>query len=316
MILEVQDLTKVFRRGSAISTFKVRAVDQVSFHVDSREIFGLAGESGCGKTTIARMILGFQEPTSGKIIYHSMNGRSPSRKNIWRAAKLQAIFQNPYEAFNPLRMVESYLLETAINFGLAHSRAEAQAKVEQDLDAVGLNYREISGRYPGELSGGQLQRLAIGKALLIRPSLLIADEPVSMVDASLRMSICNLLKEIKESHGVSIINVTHDLTTAYYVCDRIAIMFRGNLVEMGDVEKVLIEPKHPYTKLLRESIPEADPTKRWTTKLQLTETEEEEYLRVGCKFSGRCTEVMDICKNQVPQDVEVNDVLVKCFLYS
>ncbi|GAH21379.1 unnamed protein product, partial [marine sediment metagenome] len=177
-------------------------------------------------------------------------------------------------------------------------------------------YEEIAGRYPSEFSGGQLQRISIGKALLSQPSLLITDEPVSMVDSSLRMSIVNLFRDLREEFGVGIVYITHDLATAYYVCDRIAIMFRGNIVEMGDVEKVLMEPKHPYTKLLLESIPEADPKKRWTTKVDLSETEQEEYLRVGCKFAGRCPQVMEKCKGEAPRDVWVDDVLVKCFLYS
>jgi len=315
-ILELQDITKVFRMGSMVSTLRITAVDRVSLHVGAAEIFGLAGESGCGKTTLARMILSFEEPTSGKIIYSGKDGKAAAGKKVWRTAKVQAVFQNPFETFNPLRQVERYFFETVDNFHLASSRIEAEARIDKALETVGLNYKEIAGRYPSEFSGGQLQRISIGKALLSGPSLLVADEPVSMVDSSLRMSICNLLRELKEGLGVSIIYITHDLATAYYMCDRIAIMFRGNLVEMGDVEKVLMEPKHPYTKLLRESIPEADPRKRWTTKMELLETEQEEYLRVGCKFAGRCPQVMERCKGEAPKAVSVDDVLVECFLYS
>ena len=315
-ILKLQDITKVFRLGNMFSMVRITAVDHVSLHVGSTEIFGLAGESGCGKTTIARMILGFEEPTSGRLIYWGKDGKVTSGKKVWLTAGVQAVFQNPFETFNPLRQVERYFFETIANFRLARSRTEAVARIDQVLEAVGLNYKEIAGRYPSEFSGGQLQRISIGKALLTKPSLLVADEPVSMLDSSLRMSICNLFKELKERFGLSIIYVTHDLATAYYACDRIAIMFRGNLVEMGDVERVLMEPKHPYTKLLRESIPEADPGKRWTTKLELAESEEEEYLRVGCKFAGRCPQVMERCKGEAPKDVSVDGVLVKCFLYS
>ncbi len=315
-ILELQDITKVFRMGSMVSTLRITAVDRVSLHVGAAEIFGLAGESGCGKSTLARMILSFEEPTSGKIIYSGKDGKAAAGKKVWRTAKVQAVFQNPFETFNPLRQVERYFFETVDNFHLASSRIEAEARIDKALETVGLNYKEIAGRYPSEFSGGQLQRISIGKALLSGPSLLVADEPVSMVDSSLRMSICNLLRELKEGLGVSIIYITHDLATAYYMCDRIAIMFRGNLVEMGDVEKVLMEPKHPYTKLLRESIPEADPRKRWTTKMELLETEQEEYLRVGCKFAGRCPQVMERCKGEAPKAVSVDDVLVECFLYS
>jgi peptide/nickel transport system ATP-binding protein len=188
--------------------------------------------------------------------------------------------------------------------------------IDQKLKAVGLTYEEFTSKYPSEFSGGQLQRISIARALLTDPTLLIADEPVSMVDASLRMSIVNLFKELKEEYGVSVLYITHDLATAYYMCDRIAIMFRGNIVEMGSVEQVLMKPKHPYTKLLRESIPEADPEKRWNYKIDLSELEHEEYLRVGCKFAGRCPEVMEKCKTIMPPDLDVGGVLVKCHLYS
>ncbi|MBA7472860.1 Vitamin B12 import ATP-binding protein BtuD [subsurface metagenome] len=306
----------MFHLGSMISRVRITAVDRVSLHVGSAEIFGLAGESGCGKTTIARMILGFEEPTSGRIIYRGKDGKPTSGKKVWRTAGVQAVFQNPFETFNPLRQVESYFFETVHNFHLASSRTEALAQIDKALEAIGLTYKEIAGRYPSEFSGGQLQRISTGRALLTEPSLLIADEPVSMVDSSIRMSIVNLFQELKEGFGISVVYITHDLATAYYVCDRIAIMFRGNLVEMGDVERVLMEPKHPYTKLLRESIPKTDPRKRWTTKMELSESEQEEYLRVGCKFAGRCPQVMERCKREAPKDVSVDDVLVKCFLYS
>ena len=137
-----------------------------------------------------------------------------------------------------------------------------------------------------------------------------------MVDASLRMSIVNLFKKLKEQYGMSVLYITHDLATAYYVSDRIAIMFRGNIVEMGTVEQVLMNPRHPYTQLLRESIPQADPTRRWQGKVNLNETEHEEYLKQGCRFAGRCPMVMDICKQEVPADILVEEVLVKCHLYS
>jgi len=315
-ILELQDITKVFHVGSMFSRVRITAVDRVSLHVGSAEIFGLAGESGCGKTTIARMILGFEESTSGRIIYGGKNGKPAAGKKARLAARVQMIFQNPFEAFNPLRQVESYFFETVHNFHLASSRTEALAQIDKALEAIGLTYKEIAGRYPSEFSGGQLQRVSIARSLLTEPSLLVTDEPVSMVDSSLRMSIVNLFRELKEGFGVSVLYITHDLATAYYVCDRIAIMFRGIVVTMGDVEKVLMEPKHPYTKLLRESIPETDLRKRWTTKMELSESEQEEYLRVGCKFAGRCPQVMERCKGEAPKDVSVDDVLVKCFLYS
>ncbi|MEJ5197394.1 MAG: ABC transporter ATP-binding protein [Anaerolineae bacterium] len=315
-ILELQDVTKVFHLGSMISRLRITAVDRVSFHLDAAGIFGLAGESGCGKTTIARMVLGFEEPTSGTISYWTRDGRRVSGKKVWRTAGVQAVFQNPFETFNPLREVENYFFEAVYNFGLASSRQEALARINRALETVGLSYTEIAGRYPAEFSGGQLQRVSIARSLLTEPELLVADEPVSMVDASIRMSIMNLFRELVKTYGVSVLYITHDLATAYYVCDRIAIMLRGNIVAMGDVEKVLMTPKHPYVELLRQCIPETNPRKRWTTKIQLAESEEEEYLRAGCKFAGRCPHVMERCKREAPPDVLIDGALVKCFLYS
>jgi peptide/nickel transport system ATP-binding protein len=314
-LLEINHLTKVFSLGSILSRIRITAVDNVSFHIKPGEIFALAGESGCGKTTAARIILGFEEPTSGTIVHKGKRGEQSKNKKVWFTS-VQAIFQDPFGTFNPLRIVDRYFFETIQNFELAGTNREAVELIEEKLNAVGLNYEEFSGRYPSEFSGGQLQRISIARALLTDPPLLIADEPVSMVDASLRMSIVNLFKKLKEESGVSVLYITHDLATAYYVSDRIAIMFRGNIVEMGPVEEVLMDPKHSYTKLLRESVPEADPTKRWSERISLLELEHEEYSRAGCKFAGRCPGATDICKSKEPKDVYVGNVFVKCHKYT
>jgi len=314
-LLEINHLTKVFSLGSVLSRIRITAVDNVSFYIKPGEIFALAGESGCGKTTAAKLILGFEEPTSGEIVHQGKKDVESKNQKAW-FTDVQAIFQDPFETFNPLRRVDRYFFETIQNFGLAETDREAIELIEERLNAVGLNYEEFSGRYPSEFSGGQLQRISIARALLTNPTLLIADEPVSMVDASLRMSIVNLFKKLKEASGVSVLYITHDLATAYYVSDRIAIMFRGNIVEMGPVEDVLMAPKHSYTKLLRESVPEADPTKRWSERISLSELEHEEYLRAGCKFAGRCPGATDICKSEEPKDVYVGNVFVKCHRYT
>ena len=315
-LLEINHLTKVFSLGSILSRIKITAVDNVSFHIKPGEIFALAGASGCGKTTAARIILGFEKPTSGEIVHKGKRGEETKNNKVWFTEGVQAIFQDPFETFNPLRIVDRYFFETIQNFGLAETNREAIELIEEKLNAVGLNYEEFSGRYPSEFSGGQLQRISIARALLTNPTLLIADEPVSMVDASLRMSIVNLFKKLKEEFGMSVLYITHDLAIAYYVSDRIAIMFRGHIVEMGSVEKVLMDPKHSYTKLLRESVPEADPTKRWSERVSLSELEHEEYLRQGCKFAGRCPGATDICKSEEPKDVYVGNVFVKCHKYT
>jgi peptide/nickel transport system ATP-binding protein len=274
----------------------------------------LAGESGCGKTTTAKMVLGFEEPTSGTIA-HKGNIKTKKEK-VWLTEGVQAIFQDPFGTFNPLRTVDRYFFETVQNFKLAGNKDEAVELIDRKLKAVSLSYEEFAGKYPSEFSGGQLQRISIARALLTDPTLLIADEPVSMVDASLRMSIVNLFKKLKEEFGMSVLYITHDLATAYYVSDRIAIMFRGNIVEMGTVEQVLMNPQHPYTKLLRDSIPKADPNKRWSGRVNLNETEQEEYLKEGCRFAGRCPLVMDICRQEVPADIIVDNTLVKCHKYT
>lgn len=320
-ILELRDVTKVFLLGSGLLRARIVAVDGVTFSVGRAEIFGLAGESGCGKTTTAKLILGFEEPTSGEILWRRRDGTQVSLRRLGQRERfglggLQAVFQNPFETFNPLRLVEQYFFETLRNYGLARHKREAMERIGTALQAVGLSYGEVKGRYPAEFSGGQLQRISIARSLLTRPSLLIADEPVSMVDASLRISIVNLFSKLREEMGMSVLYITHDLATAYYVCDRIAIMFRGNIVEAGEVERVLMEPRHPYTRLLRESIPEADPTKRWRGKARLSELEREEYLRRGCRFAGRCPHATERCMEERPPLLPVNGREVRCFLYS
>jgi peptide/nickel transport system ATP-binding protein len=315
-LIEVDHLTKVFTLGSMISRIRITATDHVSFYIKPAEIFALAGESGCGKTTTARMILGFEEPTSGTIVHKGKVGEKPKNRRVWFTEGIQAIFQDPFKTFNPLRTVDRYFFETIQNYFPFMNKKAAIELIDQKLKAVGLSYEEFSGKYPSEFSGGQLHRVSIARALLTNPTLLIADEPVSMVDASLRMSIVNLFKTLRERLAVSVLYITHDLATAYYVSDRIAIMFRGNIVEMGPVEKVLMEPKHPYTRLLRESIPEADPKKRWSGTVKLSDEEHEEYLRQGCRFAGRCPQVMERCRREVPVEVYVDQVLVKCHLYS
>src|SRR5262245_8745550 len=313
-LLEVNELTKQYSQGNVLARVTLTAADRVSFYIKPAEIFTLAGESGCGKTTTAKVVLGFEEATSGTILH---NGKLQTRKEkVWITEGVQAIFQDPFSTFNPLRTVDRYFFETVQNHILAVSKPEAIELIDRKLKAVGLSYDEFAGKYPSEFSGGQLQRISIARALLTNPTLLVADEPVSMVDASLRMSIVNLFKRLRDELGVSILYITHDLATAYYVSDRIAIMFRGNIVEMGMVEQVLMNPRHPYSKLLRESIPQADPKLRWSDTITLVELEQEEYLRKGCKFAGRCPNVMDICKRDVPADILIDDVLVKCHLYN
>jgi peptide/nickel transport system ATP-binding protein len=317
-LLEAREVTKIFDIRQGFATKHFHAVDKASFTLqkDKPEIFTIAGESGSGKSTLAKMILGMDAPSMGVLHYQKRDIASLSKaeKRSWFFAQVQPVFQDPFAAFSPLKRIDSYLYETFYNYKM-DKRSEADSYINSVLNPVGLSIAEIKGRYPNELSGGQAQRVAIARALITKPSLIVADEPVSMLDASLRMSIVNMFRKLKQDNGVSIIYITHDLATAYYSADRIAVMLRGWIVEMGAVEQVLGNPKHPYTQNLKASIPQADPDKTWETKTSLADMELAEFSRTGCKFAARCPAVMEKCKSEVPNDYVVEDRSVKCFLY-
>ena len=257
-LLEVNDVSRIYRGGGVFARRRVSAVAHVSFAIEAEkpEIFTIIGESGSGKTTLARMILAIVPPSSGVIRFRG--GDLAAIRH--RAARLafmklvQPIFQNPFEAFNPLKRLDRYLFMTARRFAGANDQSAAERLADGALLQVGLSLAEVRRRYPHELSGGQLQRVAIARALISSPALIIADEPVSMVDASLRMSIVNLFRTLRDTLGVSIIYITHDLATAYTISDRIIIMRRGSVVEAGDAREVLDAPRHPYSILLKSAV--------------------------------------------------------------
>lgn len=257
-LLEVQGVTKVFSMGGILARKSFEAVHDVSFSLqeDRPEIFTVIGESGSGKTTLARMILGLEVPTRGTIRFRGrpVSTRLRAAERTRFMASVQPVFQNPFEAFNPLKRVDRYLESTARRFLSLRDRASVDRAMDEALVKVGLSLAEVRGRFSHELSGGQLQRVAIARALIPNPPLLITDEPVSMVDASLRMAIVNLLKALRDEFGVSVIYITHDLATAYYISDRIVIMQRGKVVEMGPAAAVLDAPEHPYSRLLKASV--------------------------------------------------------------
>ena len=321
-LLDVQHVTVEFHIGGLMGGTLLVAVNDISFSMDSDRpaIFTLAGESGSGKTTLSRLLLHDLEPTRGKVLFEGRDLATIRKRSELKEfmKKVQPVFQNPFETFSPLRRVEAYLFDTALNFGIASNRRDAARVVDESLRKVGLSLDEVSNRYPHELSGGQIQRVSVARALISQPKLILADEPVSMVDASLRMEIVNLFRKLRDEQKVSVIYITHDLATAYYVSDRIAIMLRGYIVESGPVEDVLNRPAHPYTQLLKESVPEPAPKEResWAKHIELGTTEVKEYGRVGCKFAGRCPQVMDICRKVDPPDVLVNQQTVKCYLYT
>jgi peptide/nickel transport system ATP-binding protein len=321
-LLDVQHVTVEFHIGDLMGGSLLVAVNDVSFSLEEErpEIFTLAGESGSGKTTLSRLLLHDLEPTRGKVLFEGRDLATIKKRSDFKEfmKKVQPVFQNPFETFSPLRKVDAYLFDTALNFGMAPDRRAAAQVVDDALRNVGLSLEEVSNRYPHELSGGQTQRASVARALISQPRLIIADEPVSMVDASLRMEIVNLFRELRDKQKVSIIYITHDLATAYYISDRIGIMLRGYIVESGPVDDILDRPFHPYTKLLIESVPEPAPKEResWAKHISLGTTEVKEYGRVGCKFAGRCPQVMDICRQVDPPDVQIERRTVKCYLYT
>jgi peptide/nickel transport system ATP-binding protein len=307
-LVEIKDLTKVFRIGGLFLGTKLVAVDHVNLSLpsDRPSILSVVGESGSGKTTLARMMLRLLEPTEGDVYIggrHLFTGNRMSNQEFRRY--VQPIFQNPFESFSLRKSVDTYLYETAINLGIARNRRSAQEVIATELASVGLNIDTVVGKYPNQFSGGELQRISVARALIPRPKLIIADEPVSMIDASLRMHVVNLFLELKESHNVSFFYITHDLSTAYYVSDYIAIMYRGNVVEYGPSDQILTSPEHPYTELLMESVPKIG--ERWSEEISLPDVEIKEYGITACKFANRCQYVQQVCREHRPPMVEIGE---------
>ncbi len=229
--------------------------------------------------------------------------------------EVQAVFQDPFAVFNPFYTVDHLLSVPIKKFKLAKSKGETRDKMVEALTAVGLHPQDILGRFPHQLSGGQRQRINVARALVLKPKVLVADEPVSMVDASLRANILEILQDLQQKHGVSIIYITHDLTTAYHVAKSIMVLYRGTVMEAGDVDRIIKKPEHPYTRLLIDSIPWPDLNRRWgETEIKAREAEIVDSSD-GCKFYGRCPYAMDKCKTPPPL-FQLNDQqAASCFLY-
>lgn len=317
-LLSVDNAKKSFRLGGLFSTKEIVAVNEVSFSLPKDEpiILSIIGESGSGKSTLSRLILRLLLPDSGSIRLDGkdVHVRKGRRDEMDYMRRVQPIFQNPFETFNPLNRVDEYLLATAKNFYPKDGPELVRERTDMALKAVGLSLEEVAGRYPHELSGGQLQRSSIARAIIPNPRVLVADEPVSMVDASLRMSIVNLFQDLKNKLGTSIIYITHDLATAYYISDRIAIIHKGFFVEQGETAAILTNPKHPYTRLLVESTLDPRPGATPLAEGEVS-TGDEEYLAVGCKFAARCPRAMDICRKVQPPETSEGPWKVRCHLY-
>ncbi|MCY0867611.1 MAG: ABC transporter ATP-binding protein [Desulfurococcus sp.] len=318
-LLKVVNVTKTFRYG-VVFGFQFNALENIYLELGSNpSIYTIAGESGSGKSTLAKIILGVLEPDSGEVLYKGRNVHKLSKdEKKWFRREVQPIFQDPYSTFNPLRDVYSYLVDTALNLKIAGDRKEAEDIVAKSLESVGLHPEEVKGKRPSEFSGGQLQRVSIARAIIPRPRLIIADEPVSMLDASLRTNILEIFKKLKEEEGISFIYITHDLSTAYYVSNEIMILLRGQTMERGPAEKVLIDPLHPYVKTLVESIPEPNLEKKpsWLSKIKLGGIEEKEFIVKGCRFRNRCPHASEKCERTPPEFyIKDKGVWVRCWLY-
>jgi len=316
-LLKLRGVTQIFQVGTLLSKIRIYAVRDVNLEIGSSPvIFTLVGESGSGKTTLANILLRIIAPTEGSVYFLGKDIRHYKRSEFIRL--VQPVFQNPYETFNPLKKVETYFHLVMRKLHIAEDNGcTTENAIDRALNSVALSWEEVRGKYLHEFSGGQLQRLSIARALMINPMLLVADEPVSMLDASLRIFVLNLFRKLKEERQLYVIYITHDLATAYYISDYMAVMLRGSVVETGPAEKVLLNPLHPYTLLLKESVPdpykEAKETVIQTGKEQVLEIEE--YVKEGCKFALRCPHAKDICKEKMPPDVSIDGVVVKCWLY-
>ncbi|HYJ13523.1 MAG TPA: ABC transporter ATP-binding protein [Thermomicrobiales bacterium] len=320
-LLEMRHVTKVFggtrwlRRGTGMM-----ALDDFSMTVQSEpsSITAIVGESGSGKTTLARLLLGLVTPTSGDVLYRGTNIHDLNREQRRQYLKdVQVILQDPYEVYNPFYKVDHVLKTPIHEFGLATSSSQAQTLMEETLNSVGLRPEDTLGRHPHQLSGGQRQRIMVARALLLQPRLIIADEPVSMVDASLRATILESLRLLHTKFGISMLYITHDLTTAYQISQNIIVLYRGEVAEAGDVRVVVRQPLHPYTQLLIESIPAPDTTKTWKQERLVGNTVASQSPPTqGCRFANRCPHVMDICRSLKPPLFRTEQGrAVACFLY-
>lgn len=305
-LLRVRGLRKLFatgRRGlGRKEKLSVHAVDDVSFDLGSGEALALVGESGCGKSTLALTLLGLEMATAGSIRFEG-NELVGAPAAVWKATRrhLQMIFQDPYESLNPLMTVGEIMAEPLHVHKLAPARDARQQQIVAALEDAGLKpAAHFLGRFPHELSGGQRQRVAIAAALVLAPRLLIADEPVSMLDVSIRAEILNLLADLKGRRALGLLYITHDLATVSAVADRIAVMYLGRIVEIGDTRTILTSPQHPYTRALLSVTPAPNPRLRRRHIILQGETPDPVRLPTGCRFHPRCPIAIERCQTSDP----------------
>ena len=312
-ILQVQDLCKWFlvrksRLGRARQKY-VHAVDGVSFELGRGDVLALVGESGCGKSTLALTLMGLEAPTTGSIVFEGRNIAQLKRQELkTMRLHMQMIFQDPYESLNPLMSIGDIVAEPLVVHRLARTKAERLERVRRALEDAGLKPADVYvRRRPHELSGGQRQRVVIAGALVLEPTVLLADEPVSMLDVSIRADILNLLGELRSSRGISVLFITHDLATAGYFADRVAVMYLGRIVEIGPIHDVVSAPVHPYAQALLSVIPVPNPRQRRQHTILQGDPPNPIDLPQGCRFRPRCPVAFDKCAQVDPTLVTVGD---------
>jgi oligopeptide transport system ATP-binding protein len=323
-LLEVDDLRCLFplRRGPADLLARrlhhVHAVDAVSFSLRRGEIVALVGESGCGKSTIGRMLVKLQEPTGGSIRFKGQDVSHIDGQALKAfRRRVQIVFQNPFEAFDPRLIIGASLMQ-ALRIHDVGDKDEREARIVQAMEHAGLRpAHDFLARYPHELSGGQSQRIATVRAMLLAPELLIADEPVSMLDVSVRADILNQLLDLRDEEGMGIVFITHDLAVARYVANRIFVMYLGMFVEVGPAEEIIANPRHPYTQaLLSNTLPARDEERHGEPMAIGGEVPTPVDLQPGCRFANRCPFVFDRCRVETPELLPHGSAMdVACHLY-